>query len=162
MDRGTKWSDLRRSHGFEKPHNVRYWCLGNEMDGPWQVGHKSAQEYGHLANETAKARRGLDPTLDLVVCGSSHSNMPSYPQWEATVLDETYDQVDFISLHMYFENYEKNTREYLALSEKLDRYIGTVSGVIDYVKAKKRSKRQVKISFDEWNVWYHQRKALSD
>jgi alpha-N-arabinofuranosidase len=84
--------------------------------------------------------------------------MPTYPHWEATVLEATYDQVDYISLHMYFENYEKNPSEYLALSEKLDRYIGTVSGTIDYVKAKSRSKRDVKISFDEWNVWYHERK----
>jgi alpha-N-arabinofuranosidase len=155
---GTHWSDLRVRNGRKDPWNCRLWCLGNEMDGPWQVGHKTAAEYGHLANETAKALRGLDPTLELVVCGSSHSNMPTYPQWEATVLEATYDQVDYISLHMYFENYEKDTREYLALPAKLDRYIGTVSGIIDYVKAKTRSKRQVKISFDEWNVWYHQRK----
>ena len=155
---GTYWSDLRAKNGRKDPWNCRLWCLGNEMDGPWQIGHKTAAEYGHLANETAKALRGLDPTLELVVCGSSHSNMPSYPQWEATVLEATYDQVDYISLHMYFENYEKNTQEYLALPVKLDRYIGTVSGVIDYVKAKTRSKREVKISFDEWNVWYHERK----
>jgi alpha-N-arabinofuranosidase len=129
------------------------------MDGPWQVGHKSAAEYGHLANETAKAIRGFDAGLELVVCGSSNAEMPSYPQWEATVLEATYDQVDYISLHMYFENYEKNTAEYLALPEKLDRYIGTISGVIDYVKAKKRSKKDVRVSFDEWNVWYHERKA---
>jgi alpha-N-arabinofuranosidase len=83
--------------------------------------------------------------------------MPTYPQWEASVLEATYDQVDYISLHMYFENHEKNTAEFLALPEKLDNYIGTVSGVIDYIKAKKRSKRDVKISFDEWNVWYHER-----
>jgi alpha-L-arabinofuranosidase len=155
---GSYWSDLRAKNGHKDPWNCRLWCLGNEMDGPWQVGHKTAAEYGHLANETAKALRGLDPTLELVVCGSSHSNMPTYPQWEATVLEATYDQVDYISLHMYFENYEKNTAEYLALPQKLDRYIGTVSGIIDYVKAKSRSKRDVKISFDEWNVWYHERK----
>lgn len=155
---GTYWSDLRVANGRSQPWNCRLWCLGNEMDGPWQVGHKSAAEYGHLANETAKALRGLDPTLELIVCGSSHSNMPTYPQWEATVLEATYDQVDYISLHMYFENYEKDTAEYLALPERLDRYIGTVSGVIDYVKAKSRSKRDVRISFDEWNVWYHERK----
>ena len=155
---GSYWSDLRAKNGRKEPWNCRLWCLGNEMDGPWQVGHKSAAEYGHLANETAKALRGLDPTLELVVCGSSHSNMPTYPQWEATVLEATYEQVDYISLHMYFENYEKNTAEYLALPQKLDRYIGTVSGIIDYVKAKSRSKRDVKISFDEWNVWYHERK----
>lgn len=156
---GSQWSDLRRKNGRADPWNVKLWCLGNEMDGPWQVGHKSAAEYGHLANETAKALRAFDDKLELVVCGSSHSEMPSYPQWEATVLDATYDQVDHISLHMYFENYEKNTAEFLALPEKLGRYIDTVSGVIDFIKAKKRSKRDVKISFDEWNVWYHERKS---
>lgn len=155
---GSYWSDLRRKNGRAEPWDVRLWCLGNEMDGPWQVGHKSAREYGHLANETAKALRAFDDKLELVVCGSSHSNMPTYPQWEASVLEASYEQVDYISLHMYFENYEKNTAEYLALPEKLDRYISTVSGVIDYVKAKKRAKNDVKISFDEWNVWYHERK----
>jgi len=156
---GSYWSDLRRKNGRAEPWNVRTWCLGNEMDGPWQVGHKSAAEYGHLANETAKALRAFDETLELVVCGSSHSDMPTYPQWEATVLEATYEQVDYISLHMYFENYEKNTAEFLALPEKLDQYIGTVGGVIDYVKSKTRSRRNVKISFDEWNVWYHERRA---
>ncbi|XDA96977.1 alpha-N-arabinofuranosidase [Sulfitobacter sp. LCG007] len=155
---GSYWSDLRRTNGQADPWGCKLWCLGNEMDGPWQIGHKSAPEYGRLANETAKALRAFDKSLELVVCGSSHSEMPSYPQWEATVLEETYDQVDYISLHMYFENYEKNTAEYLALPMKLDRYIGTVSGIIDYVKAKSRSKRDVRISFDEWNVWYHERK----
>ncbi len=155
---GTQWSDLRRKNGRNEPWDVKLWCLGNEMDGPWQVGHKSAAEYGHLANETAKALRAFDDKLELVVCGSSHSDMATYPQWEATVLENTYDQVDYISLHMYFGNYEKNPAEYLALSEKLDRYIGTVGGVIDYVKSKSRSKRDVKISFDEWNVWYHERR----
>jgi alpha-L-arabinofuranosidase len=155
---GSQWSDLRRRNGRADPWNVRLWCLGNEMDGPWQIGHKSAAEYGHLANETAKALRAFDHSLELVVCGSSHSDMATYPQWEATVLEETYDQVDYISLHMYFTNYEKNTAEFLALSEKLERYIDTIGGVIDYVRAKTRSKRDVRISFDEWNVWYHQRK----
>jgi alpha-N-arabinofuranosidase len=155
---GSYWSEQRKKNGRADPWGVKVWCLGNEMDGPWQIGHKSAAEYGHLANETAKALRAFDKSLELVVCGSSHSDMPTFPQWEATVLEETYDQVDFISLHMYFENYEKNTAEFLALPEKLDRYIGTVSGVIDYVKSKSRSKRDVRISFDEWNVWYHERR----
>ena len=154
---GSYWSDLRRKNGRAEPWGVKLWCLGNEMDGPWQIGHKTAEEYGHLANETAKAIRAFDPKLELVVCGSSHSNMATYPQWEATVLEATYEQVDYISLHMYFQNFEKNTAEFLALPAKLDRYIGTVAGILDFVKAKNRSKREVKISFDEWNVWYHSR-----
>jgi alpha-N-arabinofuranosidase len=159
---GTYWSDLRIKNGHREPHNVRVWCLGNEMDGPWQVGHKTAYEYGRIANETAKAMRAYDQKLELVVCGSSHSQMPTYPEWEATVLDQCYDAVDHVSLHMYFENYEQDYLNFLAKSLVMDRYIGTVSGVIDYVKAKKRSKHDIHISFDEWNVWYHNRKADHD
>lgn len=155
---GSYWSDLRIANGRKEPWKTKLWCLGNEMDGPWQVGHKSAEEYGQLANETAKAMRAFDKDLELIVCGSSHADMPTYPQWEATVLEATYDQVDYISLHMYFRNPEKNTANFLSLSEKLDTYIGTVAGVIDYVKAKKRSKKDIYISFDEWNVWYHSNK----
>ncbi|PDV84981.1 alpha-N-arabinofuranosidase [Rhizobium sp. H4] len=152
---GTYWSDLRRKHGWSNPHDVKLWCLGNEMDGPWQVGHKSAYEYGRLADETAKAMRGFDKSLELVVCGSSNSDMKTYPDWEAQVLEQCYDSADYISLHMYFANREKNTLNYLARATKLDRYITTIGGVIDYIKAKKRSKKTIGISFDEWNVWYH-------
>ncbi|SCM77477.1 Intracellular exo-alpha-(1-_5)-L-arabinofuranosidase [uncultured Pleomorphomonas sp.] len=152
---GSYWSDLRRKHGWKEPHNVKLWCLGNEMDGPWQVGHKTADEYGRLANETAKAMRLFDKSLELIVCGSSHAGMPTFPDWEATVLDHTYEAIDHLSLHMYFGNEEHDTLNYLAKAEKLDRYIMSVAGVIDYVKSKKRSKKNVTISFDEWNVWYH-------
>ncbi|OLP56971.1 alpha-N-arabinofuranosidase [Rhizobium rhizosphaerae] len=152
---GSAWSDKRRANGREAPFDVKLWCLGNEMDGPWQIGHKTADEYGRLAHETAKAMRTFDSRLELVVCGSSNAHMPTYPQWEATVLDHTYNEVDYISLHMYFENRAKDTANYLARSLELDTYIATVAGVIAYTKAKKRSTKDVYISFDEWNVWYH-------
>lgn len=152
---GSYWSDLRRKNGREEPWDVKLWCLGNEMDGPWQIGHKDAEEYGKLAAETAKAIRAFDSSLELIVCGSSHSDMPTYPDWEATVLEHTYEVVDYISLHMYFRNPEKHTGNFLALSHKLENYIEAVAGVIQYVKAKKRSKKDIYISFDEWNVWYH-------
>ncbi len=153
----STWSDLRRKHGTAKPYNVRHWCLGNEMDGPWQIGAKTAHEYARLAHETAKAMRAFDPDLQLIICGSSHSGMPTYPEWERTVLSETYDAVDYISLHMYFANHEQDTANFFARAAVLDRYIHTVGGIIDYAKAKARSKRDVAISFDEWNVWYHSR-----
>jgi alpha-N-arabinofuranosidase len=152
---GSYWSDLRIKNGHAEPFNVKLWCLGNEMDGPWQIGHKTADEYGRLAHETAKAMRAFDKSLELVVCGSSNAKMPTYPEWEATVLDHTYNEIDYISLHMYFDNKAGDTANYLAMSEKLDAYIMSVAGVIDYIKAKKRSNKQVYISFDEWNVWYH-------
>ncbi len=152
---GSYWGDLRSANGRAEPFGVRHWCLGNEMDGPWQVGHKTAHEYGRLANEVAKTLRAFDRSLELIVCGSSNSDMKTYPEWERIVLEHTYESVDHISLHMYFANRAKNTAEYLALSEKLDAYISTVASTIDYVRAVKRSRKKVTISFDEWNVWYH-------
>ncbi|MFK3779868.1 alpha-N-arabinofuranosidase [Agrobacterium sp. NPDC089420] len=156
---GSQWSDLRRRNGREDPWGVKMWCLGNEMDGPWQIGQKTAAEYGRLAFETAKAMRAFDPSIELVVCGSSSPRMPTYPDWEATVLDYTYDVVDYISLHLYFDYETGNTADFLAESARLDDYIGTIAGVIAYIKAKKRSQKDVYISFDEWNVWYHSREA---
>ncbi|EPX87763.1 Alpha-L-arabinofuranosidase [Rubellimicrobium thermophilum DSM 16684] len=152
---GSYWGDLRKKNGRAEPWNCRLWCLGNEMDGPWQIGHKTAEEYGRLANETAKALRAFDKGLELVVCGSSNSDMKTYPEWERIVLEHTYEAVDHISLHMYFANRDGDTQTYLSLNHKLDRYIATVAAAIRLVKANKRSKRDVHISFDEWNVWYH-------
>ncbi|WP_316858190.1 alpha-N-arabinofuranosidase [uncultured Cohaesibacter sp.] len=155
---GSYWSDLRKQNGRDEPWGVKLWCLGNEMDGPWQIGQKTAAEYGRTAFETAKAMRAFDKNIELVVCGSSSPNMPTYPEWEYTVLDYTYDSVDYISLHIYFDNHEQNTRNFLAKSVQLDTYIETIQSVIKTIKAKKRSNRDVYISFDEWNVWYHSAK----
>ncbi|MCX2721260.1 alpha-N-arabinofuranosidase [Roseibium salinum] len=152
---GSAWSDLRREHGRQEPYGVKMWCLGNEMDGPWQIGHKVATEYGRLANETAKAFKGFDPTIEAVVCGSSNDRMPTYPEWEREVLEECYENVDYISLHKYFGNKSKDTLNYFGKIEETGRYIQTIGGVIDYVKSKKRAKNDVHICFDEWNVWYH-------
>ena len=156
---GSYWSDLRRKNGREEPWNVKLWCLGNEMDGPWQIGQKTAEEYGRQAFETAKAMRAFDKSIELVVCGSSTPKMPTYPAWESTVLDYTYESVDYISLHMYFENHASDTAAYLAQNARLDDYIETIASVIRVTKSKKRSKKDVYISFDEWNVWYHSAEA---
>lgn len=152
---GTHWSDLRRSHGVADPHNIKLWCLGNEMDGPWQTGHKTADEYGRVAAEAAKMMKWTDPSIELVACGSSNPQMVSYPQWEATVLEHTYDHVDHISLHIYFKNTKDDLGAFLAKSLRMDSYIKSVIATADFVKAKKRSSKQVNLSFDEWNVWYH-------
>ena len=159
---GTKYSDLRISHGVKDPHNIKVWCLGNEMDGPWQTGHKTAREYGRLADETAKAMKQIDPSLELVACGSSNTGMATYPQWEATVLEEAYDSVDFISLHTYYGNRFNDTRNFLAQSDDMDHFIRTVISTCDFVKAKKRSKKDIMLSCDEWNVWFHANEADDD
>ncbi|MDC3416875.1 alpha-N-arabinofuranosidase [Aquibacillus salsiterrae] len=156
---GTYWSDLRRSHGYEQPHNIKTWCLGNEMDGPWQVGHKTAYEYGRIAQETGKAMKLVDPTIELVACGSSNTGMPTFPEYEATTLDIAYEQVDYISLHQYYGNRNNDAANYLAKNMDMDHFIKTVRATCDYIKAKHRSKKTINLSFDEWNVWYHSNDA---
>ena len=155
LDQGTHYSQLRRTHGYEKPHGIKLWCLGNEMDGPWQIGHKTAEEYGRLANETAKVLKGIDPSIELVVCGSSGSGMPTFGDWEATVLDHCYDSVDYVSLHTYYGDRERDPETFLANNLDMDRFITDVANICDFVKAKKHSNKTIHLSFDEWNVWYH-------
>jgi alpha-N-arabinofuranosidase len=153
--RDSYWSDLRRSHGVAEPHNVKLWCLGNEMDGPWQVGQKTPDEYGRLAFETAKALKLFDPKSELVVCGSSGPGMPTFPHWEETVLGHCYEKVDYLSLHQYQQNKAGDLPTYLACSLGMDRFIDSVVATCDFAQAKRRSKKRINLSFDEWNVWFH-------
>ena len=138
---GTLMSDLRRSHGYEQPHAIRTWCLGNEMDGPWQTGHKTAVEYARIANETGKAMKILDPSIELVACGSSNSHMPTFGEWETTVLDECYDTVDYVSMHQYYGNRDNDSANFLASSVDLDQFISTVVSICDYIRGKHQSRR---------------------
>ncbi len=155
LDQGTYYSELRKKHGYPDPHHIKLWCLGNEMDGPWQIGHKTAEEYGRLANETAKVLKGIDPSIELVVCGSSYSTIPTFGNWEATVLDHCYDSVDYVSLHTYYGDHDRDPETFLANNLDMDRFITDVANICDFVKAKKHSNKTIHLSFDEWNVWYH-------
>ena len=152
---GTYWSNLRRQNGHADPYSIKTWCLGNEMDGPWQLGHKCASDYGKLAAETGKVMKLVDPSIELVSCGSSKFIMPTFPSWECETLEYTYDIADYISMHDYFGNWDGNTPEYLALNLEMDSFIQTVKAACDYVKAKKRSPKTMYICFDEWNIWFH-------
>ncbi|WFR59940.1 alpha-N-arabinofuranosidase [Anaerocolumna sp. AGMB13025] len=152
---GSYYSELRKKHGYEQPHDIKLWCLGNEMDGPWQMGHKTAKEYGRLAAETGRIMKMVDPSIELVACGSSGLNMDTFGAWEDTVLSECYDQADYLSLHQYYGNQDNNTPEFLANTVAMDRFITAVISICDAVKAKKRKTKSIHLSFDEWNVWYH-------
>ncbi len=152
---GSYWSDLRIANGCRQPHGIKTWCLGNEMDGPWQICAKTAQEYGRAACEAAKVMKWVDPDIELVACGSSGSWIPSFGAWEAEVLEQTYEHVDYISLHTYYGNRDGDTPNFLARSLDMDEFIKSVISVCDYVKARKKSKRSIRLSFDEWNVWFH-------
>jgi alpha-N-arabinofuranosidase len=159
---GTELSDRRIANGAVEPYNIRMWCLGNEMDGPWQLGHSTPREYGRLAMKTARAMRQVDPGLELVVCGSSGAQMPLFGTWERIVLEETYDEVDYISCHAYYEPVEGDYGSFLASAVNMDRFIESVIASADHVKAVRGSDKTINISFDEWNVWYQSRYAEVD
>jgi alpha-N-arabinofuranosidase len=163
VEKGTRWSELRRSHGYEQPHNVKYWCLGNEMDGPWQMGHSTAREYGRKARDAARQIRVVDPETKLIACGSSNTFLDTYLVWDREVLEECYDQVDGISLHNYYGNTPaltgNDTSRYLAMNLDMERQIHEIAAVCDYVQGLQKSSKRLWLSFDEWNVWYRARDA---
>ncbi len=152
---GTYYADLRVQHGFPEPYAVKYWCLGNEMDGPWQMGHLEAHEYARKAFEAAKMMRWLDPDLKLILCGSSNTMMPTYPEWDRIALENSWNMVDYHSMHYYANNKIGDTPSYLASSAQFESQVDTVAAVLRYVKAKLRSRHDVYLSWDEWNTWYH-------
>lgn len=158
VEGGTRWSELRRQHGVDGPYNIKYWCLGNEMDGRWQLGHMSAKQYGLKAGDAALQMRTVDPSIKLVACGSSEVTMPTYLEWDRQTLEECYDEMDAISLHHYFGNGPEETggdsSKFLAINLTMDRHIEEIIAVCDLVRGRKRSKKQLWLSFDEWNVWY--------
>ncbi|MGE5205548.1 MAG: alpha-N-arabinofuranosidase [Chlamydiota bacterium] len=164
VEQGTRWSDLRRQHGMAQAWKVQHWCLGNEMDGPWQIGHMSARDYGMKAADAARQMRYVDPSLKLVACGSSGPLMPTYLEWDRQVLEQCYEYVDAISLHRYFGNAEEthgDSSKYLALNLDMERQIADIADVCDIVQARKRSPKKLWLSFDEWNVWYRARSGAA-
>jgi alpha-L-arabinofuranosidase len=161
VEKGTKWSELRRSHGIEQPYKVEHWCLGNEMDGPWQIGHMTATEYGMKAQDAARQMHAVDPSLKLIACGSSGPGMPTYLEWDREVLEQCYEYVDALSLHRYIGNTKdetgENSAKFLAMNLSMEQQIAETLAVCDLVRGHKRSQKKLWLSFDEWNVWYRAR-----
>jgi alpha-N-arabinofuranosidase len=161
VEKGTRWSELRRKHGIAEPYKVKHWCLGNEMDGPWQIGHMTATQYGLRAQDAARQMRLVDPSLQLIACGSSGPFMPTYLEWDREVLEQCYDYVDGLSLHRYFTNTPEDTggdsAKFLAMNLSMERQIAETLAVCDMVRGHKRSPKKLWLSFDEWNVWYRAR-----
>jgi alpha-N-arabinofuranosidase len=151
---GTHLSDRRRHHGRAQPYRVPLWCLGNEMDGPWQTGHMTAGQYGQIAAEAGKAMKLVDPTIELVACGSSGHDMPTFGYWESEVLERAWEVVDYISMHAYYEEHDGDRRSFLGSGAAMDAFIDGVAATVDAVATRKHSRKRVRISFDEWNVWY--------
>jgi alpha-L-arabinofuranosidase len=161
VEKGTKWSELRRSHGIDQPYKLEHWCLGNEMDGLWQIGHMTATEYGLKAQDAARQMHAVDPSLKLIACGSSGPGMPTYLEWDREVLEQCYEYVDALSLHRYIGNTKDETGEdsakFLAMNLSMEQQIAETLAVCDLVRGHKRSPKKLWLSFDEWNVWYRAR-----
>ncbi len=166
---GTDISEMRRANGAKEPYHVRYWCIGNEMDGPWQIGHLTAEEYGRKALEAAKVMRWAngelkeedgtnwaERPLKLIVSGSSNHEIKTFPEWDRVVLEHTYEAVDYLSMHRYYmydEDRDDPLMDFLGSADDMHEYIGTLRATIEYVRAKVRSKKKLYLSFDEWNIW---------
>ncbi len=149
--RGSKYADLR---GEFDPYRVGLWCLGNEMDGPWQLGHVPADQYAIRAQQAAKMMKDVDTAIELVACGSCTTGLPSYMEWDRVVLEHIGDLADYVSLHRYVGNRDNDTADYLAISNAIDQQIEEMDAVCRFVQAKRRSKKRAYLCFDEWNVWY--------
>ena len=159
---GSYFADLRVSHGYRDPHKVHYWCVGNEMDGPWQMGHLDAAAYGSKALEAAKMMKLHDPSIETVLCGSSNDRMPTYPEWDRVALEIAWEHMDYHSMHYYAGNHENDSASYLASALLFEQFVDTLEGTLRYVKAKNRSKHDVYLSWDEWQVWYKGDPVMGD
>ncbi|MDP6715385.1 MAG: alpha-L-arabinofuranosidase C-terminal domain-containing protein, partial [SAR202 cluster bacterium] len=154
LESGTSWSDMRRQNGHDAPHGIDMWCLGNEMDGPWQAGHVPAQEYAMRAQQAARLMKGIDPNIELVLCGSSGRGLDTYLEWDRIVLEYCWEDVDYISAHRYSRNTEDDSAWFLAEGVEIERILSDYDGLVKYVRGVKKSDKKVYVSFDEWNVWY--------
>jgi alpha-N-arabinofuranosidase len=156
---GSLYADLRSANGSPEPYDLKLWCLGNEMDGPWQLGHVPADQYAIRAQQAAKLMKDVDPSLELVACGSCAPDLPTYMAWDRTVLEYIGPYADYISLHRYVGNRSGDSANFLAITNSIDKQIEEMDAVCRYVQARTRSKKRHYLCFDEWNVWYRAREA---
>ncbi|HYO08315.1 MAG TPA: alpha-L-arabinofuranosidase C-terminal domain-containing protein [Tepidisphaeraceae bacterium] len=154
---GTQYADLRASHGYPRPHGVKYWCLGNEMDGTWQVGQMTAEDYAKKAREAGKIMRLVDPSIQNIICGSSGPWMKTFPNWDRTALEWCWEFSHYLALHNYATAWEGTTTDFLAYSNEFERHIDTLATILRETKQKLGAKNDIYLSQDEWNVWYKDR-----
>ncbi len=149
---GTYWSDLRRKNGHDKPYGVKTWCLGNEMDGPWQIAswERDPRGYGILAHETSKAMKWVDPSIETIACVSSSPFLAHYPEWDRQVLEQCYETVDYISLHHYHSAPPDKPEALLAGYQAFENYINTEIALCDYMKTHLRVHKTMMLSLDEY------------
>ena len=153
IEKGTYFSDLRRSHGQEEPYGVKMWCVGNENDGPWQIARRRPDDYGWVVAESAKAMKRVDPSLELIAVGSSAPDIETFMEWDRQMLDAAYEYIDYVALHQYaYEREGQDLETYFCRAADFEDQIHAMVSVCDYMKARKHSKKTLYLSFDEYNV----------
>lgn len=151
LKRGTYWADQRAE---DEPYDVKFWCLGNEMDGPWQAGQVPAKEYALKARAASRLMKGMDPTIKTALSGSSNAGMDTYMEWDREVLEICWDDIDYIACHQYSQNHQSETEWFLAEGFAIEKMILDYKALVRTVGAQKKKPKDIKLSFDEWNVWY--------
>ena len=150
---GLYYSDLRAKNGHPEPYHVKYWGLGNEMDGEWQIGHKNAEDYSKFALEAAKMMKWSDDSIKLIASGSSNY-VRDWAEWDRTVLNSLHNYIDYISLHHYSGNRDNDHNKFMAVTTQVENAIRITEGIINEVRSKYKMKKPIYIAFDEYNVWY--------
>lgn len=154
----TATTRLRKKNGRDKPWNVKYWGLGNEMDGPWQMGHRTADDYGKFALEGAKLMHWTDPSIKLVAAGSSNFRSGiDWIGWNRTVLGYLKEHIDYLSLHTYVGNPENDYYQFQASTLELAYRTEVTKGLIQDALWGSPADKKIYIAWDEWNVWYRAR-----
>ncbi|MEE3326540.1 MAG: alpha-L-arabinofuranosidase C-terminal domain-containing protein [Myxococcota bacterium] len=151
---GTLYADKRVAAGHREPHDVKLWCLGNEMDGPWQLGHVPAAQYAIRAQQAGKMMKDVDPSIELILCGTSNPLLGTYLEWDRESLEYVGGLADYVSLHRYVGIGEQNTPDFLAIPNSIDQQIEEVDAACRFVQGKRKSQKRAWLCFDEWNVWY--------
>ena len=150
--KGTYYSDLRAKFGHEKPYDVKLWDLGNEVDGsPWELGHKSAEEYVAIAREAAKAMKAVDNTVIFVASGSSYyESNGQWVDWNRKVLTGLGDMIEYLSIHRYWENSPDYYAHVGYGAMDFEEKIKATAAEIEAVKVMKDFSNPIYISVDEW------------
>ncbi|MGH3169812.1 MAG: alpha-L-arabinofuranosidase C-terminal domain-containing protein, partial [Trebonia sp.] len=145
----TEWARRRRENGHPEPYRVRYWGLGNEMYGDWQLGQRSAEDYVREARQVAKVASLTDPDIELVSCGES-----GVSDWDATVIEGLAPYVRWHSIHLYTgdEDYWTN----VLAPHQAERALRVAGALIEKARHNQRIAHPIHVAYDEWNVWFRE------
>ncbi len=160
VDSGPYYAELRKKYGQEEPYNVKYWSLGNEVDGPWQMGHMNAEDYSKKAKEFGKIMKLTDPSIKLIAVGAANFNPGATPyKWDRTILENLKDEIDYISMHMYVGNVSDNYYDFVSSPLIMEKRTKIIKQMINEVMltADRGNRDPIYIAWDEYNVWYRAR-----